>query len=288
MDLHAFVLGQSYGWRHTARAVINSVCEFKYRYQPPRPIKHRFDGWMLDYCFSEGFEYRIGSWATPWVRRNPNEACLYTPGTVHWERCLQPHGHGAYVKFWLNDGPWFSYNARASIRFGMRFQDPEGVLAAVIREAVEIGQGKGKAGFWEEQSCLCRILPLLFTADLIGPDLFRLRSRRAAFASPFVTQVRAYLTEHLHERVHLPDLARAMGLSVSPVSRRYRRETGETPLMTHTRLRIARAKTMLTMGTPLKQIAEDLGFCDIYHLSRCFKRIEDVSPRHYLKRLAAC
>jgi AraC-like DNA-binding protein len=44
------------------------------------------------------------------------------------------------------------------------------------------------------------------------------------------------------------------------------------------------ARTLLTEDTPIKQIAQDLGFCDEFHFSRRFKQCIGSSPASYRRR----
>ena len=96
-----------------------------------------------------------------------------------------------------------------------------------------------------------------------------------------------YLKAHLAERVTLQGIARNAHVSVSTLSHRYRKETGETPITTLMRLRIDHAKVLLQRRLPLKIIADRLGFSDAYHLSKAFKRVTGVSPRGFLKGVTA-
>ena len=51
-------------------------------------------------------------------------------------------------------------------------------------------------------------------------------------------------------------------------------------------LRIDHAKHLLLRGVPLKQIAQEAGFSDAFHLSKTFKHVEGISPRGFLHRAA--
>jgi AraC-like DNA-binding protein len=63
-------------------------------------------------------------------------------------------------------------------------------------------------------------------------------------------------------------------------------ETGESPMMTLTRMRIHLAKTLLLQGHRLKLVADQTGFWDQYHLSKTFKQHEGISPREFCRRQA--
>ena len=46
-------------------------------------------------------------------------------------------------------------------------------------------------------------------------------------------------------------------------------------------LRIGLAKNLLLRGQRLKNIAQQTGFSDEYHLSKTFKRVEGKSPKQF-------
>lgn len=88
----------------------------------------------------------------------------------------------------------------------------------------------------------------------------------------------------MHQDVAHPwsviDLARASGLSRKVFMQRFRRSTGETPFGYLTKLRMDRARELLTTTRkPLRQIAGDVGYADAFAFSKAFKRREGRSPR---------
>lgn len=75
------------------------------------------------------------------------------------------------------------------------------------------------------------------------------------------------------------ELAAQAGLSVSQAARRIRRLTGRSPQEFVIRARIARARRLM-LETPLslKQIAESLGYTDVYFFHRQFKAVTGTTP----------
>ena len=55
------------------------------------------------------------------------------------------------------------------------------------------------------------------------------------------------------------------------------------PVAAYRALRIDRAKALLLRGIPLHTIAEELGFSDAFHLSKAFKQVTGLAPRHFLR-----
>jgi len=80
----------------------------------------------------------------------------------------------------------------------------------------------------------------------------------------------------------VPEIATQAGLSVSQTARRIRELTGQSPREYVIRARIDRARRLMEESTmSLKQIAESLGYTDIYFFHRQFKAIAGVTPGHW-------
>jgi AraC-like DNA-binding protein/mannose-6-phosphate isomerase-like protein (cupin superfamily) len=93
------------------------------------------------------------------------------------------------------------------------------------------------------------------------------------------SKVRAYIERKLDRKLFLKELAAAAGMSPEHFCREFRRVYGEAPLEMRNRLRInAAAKLIRFSDRPIKQIAEELGYSDIYHFSKAFKKQTGRSP----------
>lgn len=253
--------------------------------------------WTLDYTFTQSGLYRLGSKSQPWIPRMVGEAHLHAPGCPYWENMstLQS-GHiieSAYIVFELNKLNIFSWedtgstlgNGPAPLRY-MRFQDPSGRLGQSLKTLAYLGHERGDDAFWEAQAMLCQIIGLLLGSRALGPDERQImESDSEANEMDFVRYVDTYLQQHLGETVTLETVARHLHVSPSTLSHRYRAETGRSPMATLAHRRIELAKLMLIKGHSLKIVADATGFCDAFHLSKTFKRLEGVSPRHFLTEL---
>lgn len=93
-----------------------------------------------------------------------------------------------------------------------------------------------------------------------------------------------YLDEHLGDSVRLEDLARLAAVSRFHFARCFRRSTGESPMAFLRRMRIERAKELLANGSPICDIALELGFYDQSHFTRHFARIVGTTPGRYARR----
>jgi AraC-like DNA-binding protein len=58
---------------------------------------------------------------------------------------------------------------------------------------------------------------------------------------------------------------------------------GMTPHSYLTQVRVRHAKSLLSAGLPITQVATEAGFYDQAHLTRHFKRIVGLTPGRYVK-----
>ncbi len=97
-----------------------------------------------------------------------------------------------------------------------------------------------------------------------------------------------FMSEHAGDALSSADLARRARMSPSAYSRLFHRIIGVTPIDYLARLRIQRARRLLSGGNmPLTAIAIETGFYDAAHFTRTFRRLVQCTPGQYRKRLGA-
>jgi AraC-like DNA-binding protein len=135
------------------------------------------------------------------------------------------------------------------------------------------------SGMLEQETCLAEALVLLAGRHAATPQAPRApgRERRAVGLS------RQYLEDHAEQNVTLAALARIAGLSAFHLCRVFREAVGMTPHDYQTHVRVRRARSLLRTGTPITQVATEVGFYDQAHLTRHFKRIVGLPPGRYAK-----
>jgi AraC family transcriptional regulator len=109
------------------------------------------------------------------------------------------------------------------------------------------------------------------------------RRRTAAFrgglAGGALRRVRAYIDDHIGERISLDELAREAGVSRFHFARQFRLSTGESPMGYVRRVRVERSKSILqARNSSIAEVAARLGFSDQSHFTRIFGRLVGVSP----------
>ncbi len=104
----------------------------------------------------------------------------------------------------------------------------------------------------------------------------------------WLRQARERLQEVTTLGLDLQLLARELGMSYETFRKQFRAWTGESPARHHTAQVMRRACAMLYAGDRrLKEIAQELGFCDEHHFSARFKQWTGQSPTHYTGRTGA-
>ncbi len=128
------------------------------------------------------------------------------------------------------------------------------------------------------------IARILFT---LGHGLLNMRRLydHAYEVSTWKERVDLFLRQHAHRRhLSLKDFARHVHLSPGRAGRIVIEHCGRSFRDLLRRERVRRACWILrATDRPLDQIAEDLGFPNVYYFSRVFKEITGVSPGNYRK-----
>ncbi len=94
-----------------------------------------------------------------------------------------------------------------------------------------------------------------------------------------------YIREHLDEPFGADELAAVCGVSTAYFQRLFKLDKGMTPRAYVERLRIARAKELLTAtDAPISLVAERCGFGSQAYFSCRFGESEGISPREFRKR----
>lgn len=162
---------------------------------------------------------------------------------------------------------------------GMRLamKDPE-PLTESCRFAVRCGQGSDPLSAQQAAAQVFMLLLVLWR-ELQNPTPEEPDDR--------VGEAIQQLSEQPSEWLSVRALARKAGMSESQFSRRFVRHTGETPGRYAARQRMLRAQILLR-DTPLRvgEIAEELGYRDIYYFSRQFRRHAGLSPLQWRARHA--
>ncbi len=177
---------------------------------------------------------------------------LYPPGSQHRERNA---GRRALELCYVH--------GRLGPVAGNRLADRQGRLAQVVRWLVE-DQAAGAS-----------------PETLAGwMEVLRVQTAGCGDADGGLARtVRADLRSRTALQHTVPGLARAAGLGPRQFLRRYRAETGSTPMADLRRMRCeAAADLLVSTDWPLERIAGAVGFCDAFHLSKVFRDCYGTPP----------
>jgi AraC-like DNA-binding protein len=96
-----------------------------------------------------------------------------------------------------------------------------------------------------------------------------------------IARVKSYLEANYPENISLDKLAAIANLSPFYLLRTFHDRVGMPPYEYLTQVRVARAKSLLSQGYAIAQVAQQTGFADQSHLTRQFKRFVGVTPGKY-------
>lgn len=165
---------------------------------------------------------------------------------------------GPLVQRWMEDGlfPVPPQEAPAGVSFASRFD-----------VAMKLALSPGR---WSSVRAAHAVEGMLI--DLA-------EARQAAPAAPaWVSAVTRELAD-ASEPVDYDALSQRLGLSVRSLRRNFRKRLGTTPHQYVIAQRVQSARDLLLKtDTPLKEIARQLGYADVFYFARQFKRQTGVSP----------
>ncbi len=108
------------------------------------------------------------------------------------------------------------------------------------------------------------------------------RLRNSGCASKFVIEVSNYVQKHISEPIDVKALSKAMYLSRSRFTTKFKEQTGMSPIDFITKEKIEEAKRLIKYtDKPLSSIGDYLGFSSQSHFSRTFKKHTSLSPNEY-------
>ncbi len=103
-----------------------------------------------------------------------------------------------------------------------------------------------------------------------------------AAGSFIVSNAMSYIKEHYAERLRLGDVAEQIFVSQWHLSKLLNKHTGQNFSEILNGIRITRAKElMMNPALRISDIAEMVGFLDVAHFSRVFKKTEGISANEY-------
>lgn len=100
-----------------------------------------------------------------------------------------------------------------------------------------------------------------------------------------VKTIHDYIIHHVNEEITLEQLQEVSGLNKFTIIRIFKKLYTTTPAAYHLQCRVAEAKRLLSKGTDVFDICEELRFYDQAHLIREFKKMYGITPGTYREQL---
>lgn len=185
-----------------------------------------------------------------------------------------------------------SYLERVAVSAGLHFPS-QGLSPAWNPQADVQTLSLAQSIIAELQSERCT--PMLLEALTLALSMQVLRrtagatltsSRTAAGLAPHILRrVTDYMQAHLQETISLDTLATVAGLSTYHFCRMFKQSTGMPPHRYLAQLRIDRAgQLLLQTGTPIGDIAFDMGFSSSSQFSHFFRKQVGCTPQEYRRQ----
>jgi AraC-like DNA-binding protein len=151
--------------------------------------------------------------------------------------------------------------------------DTEPLLRGIVRQAAGAGPEREAVA----AAYLATLVRVLRQRLALG------RPTEAPAGPPYsypVLRVMQLMQQRLGERLTMSDLAKASGLGVSQLSRRFRCEVGQSPARYHRQLRLDAARDrLLAPDATILGTAISCGFSSSQHMSRLFRDAVGMTPR---------
>ena len=241
--------------------------------------KHTHPGYMFIAPFDDRGRVVIGDRE---IVSLPDRVLAISPGILHHE--LPSEGPPRYVAIMIEpqlfEEEWRRYELELLPFRGEQFPRPKELMPLVrsyMREAV--GESPGR-----EAVLIALEIELCHT-------LIRSRLGEPAPAEPAAERLRIggaieAIHTRLAEKLTVDELAAAAGLSTTHFRRIFSRETGLSPVEYLRRVRLERAKKLITSGDfTLTEIALECGLGSSAYLCATFSRSFGVSPAEYRRLL---
>lgn len=240
---------------------------------------------------------------TDMVRRNYNEHVLiYTlAGEGHVDVGDMRYVAKAESLTWIDTARSYAHGAGAAAPWRYVWLSIHGQGIETLFERLGFAQHPVAKGVASVAGCFENILHEL-AAEAVGSSaminaavaqiLAELHESRRALTGVSkdepMTALRSLLRRDLQRAWRIPDMAQITGLSHSQLFRRFRDQSGVSPIVWLRRERMAVAAYLLrSTDERVAQIAIRCGYPDPFHFSRDFKLEQGAAPRNYRSQFRA-
>lgn len=115
----------------------------------------------------------------------------------------------------------------------------------------------------------------------------RSRESRRTSGIASVERARSFIERNLSRDLSLEEVAEHVGMNASYLSVLFKEAVGESYIKYVTRIRIERAKKLLSAGMKVNDVSERVGYRAYRHFSEVFKRVTGFTPGQYREEKGA-
>jgi|SRR6187402_79861 len=223
---------------------------------------HLHDGWQI-VAVTHG-ERRYQFKATTLVAR-PGQLVLLPPNLIHRAQCAKE----GTTSFRIATLPALGFQGLANAVPVEAF-DPK-LFDRFLSTYLSLQAGDSREGKTDLLTHLKTVLSVTVPT----------RRNRELRAPAFVIETRRVLMESLDRVPSLAALSARVCVSPYHLAHTFSKFVGLSPLAFHARARLSKARTLLSEGNSLIDVALSLGFADQSHFGRHFKSVYAMTPREY-------
>ena len=214
----------------------------------------------------------------------PGQFCIIPPGTLHrikWGSSTDPTADMMWISITgeivRTSYTIYSEHTRSKI-WGSDLSIPGNfIMGEIFQERQKNREGSAEAIIAYVNAFLSLILQNVN---------FENESAGIGWTNAMVSELQAYIKEHLGMPLSLADLSSHVSLSPNYLCKVFKQVTGETITHYTQNMKIERSIELLKDETlTINEIAERFGFCDQFYFSRVFKSYMCMSPMQYRKSL---
>ncbi|MDQ8200139.1 AraC family transcriptional regulator [Pelagicoccus enzymogenes] len=231
---------------------------------------HEHPFWQIDFCLSGAIEVRVGERATV---LDPGDCFVIGPRQRHCFAYLEPRNDYLSIKYELRESD-------RTPRLGcIRGDDTLKRFLRLLQALVPKGEHAPTA----DAKPLARVLEGLLShlsaeSDAVG-------GRDVGYGE-LVSRVLRIIDQGKGRLRQVGELARELGVTQGHLRARFKRETGASLKEKVDAVCMERARLLLAYSDrSVSELAEELGFPDLFAFSRYFKQRQGCSPRAYRHKL---
>jgi AraC-like DNA-binding protein len=192
----------------------------------------------------------------------PNDANAYYPLESWSEKWIVWNGPDAYK---IEELDYINKSQQI-------IHDHFGIFSRAYDLLLGIIDTESKAAILERKSVILNMLL----------SLFKLRDQ---FCEDTIENVIIFLRKNFYKNASISELAERFNMSDTCFRRLFRNYTGRKPREFITSLRISKAKELLLQDKKIKEVANIVGYEDIFYFMRVFKKVTELSPGKWKKSI---